>query len=623
MKKIEGVSNHILEINLTNRSFNIYVITRKERKMYLGGKGLGLKLLSNRIVPGIDPLDKKNIIAFMPGVMMGTGAPCSARFVAITKSPQTGIMASSSCGGPFGMELKTAGWDGLLVSGKSESPVILKISTQGIEFIDAEGIWGKDTIAAQDMIISKIKSEKKGAALVIGQAGENLVKYANIMSGHRFLGRAGMGAVMGSKGLKGIIAIGKEYKIIAKNVKKLKKLNNQAVTMLKESPVNSHGLKKYGSLSLVNISNSAGILPVKNYTDGTSDNAYKLSGEYISEKFKTKSSSCKACAVVCGKKGEINGKQVNVPEYESISLLGANLDIWDPEIITEWNTLCNRYGMDTISAGSTIGWVMEAAEKGLVTSKLKFGNPKGIRKTLKDIAYCKGFGKEMAQGTRSLSEKYGGENFAIHVKGLELPAYDPRGSYGLGLGYAVSNRGGCHLSSVSMANEVFLGILEPYKAEGKAEWVDFMENLMCCVNSIQTCLYTLYAYMSNSWLPRYNSQFIVKLTMQYLPKLSIKIADIGKYHKFWSAVTGIKISRSQFIKAGKRIHVLERYMNTQEGISRKDDILPARFMTEGRSCDPKNRTVPLDEMIDKYYRIKGYDQDGIPAKKTLKKLGIT
>ena len=210
MNELSGTSNKILEVDLTNRSFEIYGITKKERKMYLGGKGLGLKLIYDRQKAGIDPLGEENIIAFMPGVLMGTGAPCSARFEAITKSPQTGIMASSSCGGPFGMELKTAGWDGLLIKGRSKNPVLLEITSKGIDFKDAKDIWGMDTSSSQKAIGDKM------ASLVIGPAGENLVRYANIVSGHRFLGRSGMGAVMGSKKLKCITVIGKDYKIKAK-----------------------------------------------------------------------------------------------------------------------------------------------------------------------------------------------------------------------------------------------------------------------------------------------------------------------------------------------------------------------------------------------------------------------
>ena len=618
LPEMSGPSNKVLEVDLTGKKYTVYQVTDEERKLYLGGKGLGLKLIYDRMPAKVDPLGKENIIAFTPGVLMGTGAPCSGRFSAVTKSPLTGIMDHASCGGPFGMSLKTAGWDGLLIKGKSETPVYLVVTSSGVEFKDASALWGKDAYETQNLL----GKDKNAGAAVIGPAGENKVLFANIVSGKRFLGRGGMGAVMGSKNLKAIYAIGGVYKIAAKDKEKFEKIKKLATKRINANAVTSNALRRFGTNNLVNYTNLAGIMPVRNFTEGSSDNAYKLTGEYYSENFNTRHHTCKPCTILCGKQGTFNGKQLSVPEYETVGVMGSNLEIFDPVKIAEWNDLCGRYGMDTISMGGTLAWVMEAGEKGMIKTDLKFGSPEGVAQAIEDTAYGNGFGQEMGQGSRALSKKYGGEDFAIHVKGMEMAAYDPRGSYGLGLNYAVANRGACHLSSTVMAQENFVHVLDPYTTTGKHVWVKFFEDFYCAMNSLHTCTFTSFAYILENPLTKYNGLFYLKMVMGYLYPVATKIADISIYHKFWSAITGQKMSRSEFLKAGERIHVLERYMNTREGITIKDDTLPRRFLKEGRKNDPKGRVVPLEEMRKKYYHIRSYDDNGKPTTKIMKKLAI-
>lgn len=618
LPEIVGSINKVLEVDLTTKTSTVYQVTDEERRMYLGGKGLGLKLIYDRMPAKIDPLGKDNMIAFMPGVFMGTGAPCSGRFSAVTKSPLTGIMDHASCGGPFGMALKTAGWGGLLVKGKSETPIYLVITSDGIEFKDASALWGKDAFETQDLL----GKNKNGGAAVIGQAGENKVLFANICSGKRFLGRGGMGAVMGSKNLKAIYAIGGAYKIVAKNQEKFDKVKKLATKRINANPFTSYSVRKYGTANLVNLSNLSGILPVRNFTEGSSDNAYKITGEYYSENFNTKHHTCKPCTILCGKKGIFNGKELSVPEYETIGTMGSNLEVFDPVKIAEWNDLCGRFGMDTITMGGTLAWVMEAGEKGLIKTDLKFGSPEGVAQAIEDTAYGKGFGQEMSKGSRALSRKYGGEDFAIQVKGMELPAYDPRGSYGMGLDYAVANRGACHLSSTIMAQEAWAHVLDPYSTIGKHAWVKFMEDVHSTVNSLHTCIWTVVPYMLENPLVKYNGLFYLRIVMGYLYPVALMIADISILPKLWSAITGIKMSRSDFMKAGERIHILERYMNTREGITVKDDTLPGRLLKEGRLNDPKGRVVPLEKMLKKYYKIRSYDDNGKPTENIMKKLSI-
>ena len=587
--------------------------------MYLGGKGLGLKLLYDRLNPGIDPLGEDNYLAFMMGVLLGTGAPCSGRFAALTKSPLTGIMLSSSCGGPFGMAFKTAGYDGLLITGVSAGPVFLDIDKDGVRFEDASGLWGRTTFETQDAL----KAHKDDGVLAIGPAGENKVLYANIVSGHRFLGRGGMGAVMGSKNLKAIVAHGKSFTILPKDPEKFRAVSKKATQYINANRITAKQYRKYGTNANTRPCNQAGIIPINNFSRGSDEKADAVSGEAMREKYHTKYDTCKPCTILCGHKGTYSdGSSHQIPEYESIQLLGPNLGIFDSDRITEWNDICCQMGMDTITAGATLSYVMEAGEKGLMETALRFESDAGISEMLMDIARRRGLGNELADGTRRLSEKYGGKEFAIHVKGLEMAAYDPRGAWGQGLAYAVANRGACHLSAYLIAMETLFQLLNPYKTHAKAEFTKFFESMYCCVNSLHTCQFTTYAYTLESPLTKFTPDPILGLMMQYLPRVAVQLVDFSIFAKLFETVTGIEMPPRKFLEAGDRIHVLERYMNTREGITRKDDVLPERFLKEYRQEDAQQRTVPLDKMLDKYYRLRGYDDNGIPTDVTLKRLGI-
>jgi len=619
MKTIVGTSNRIIEIDLSTGQVSESQVDADDRRYYLGGKGLGLKLLYDRMDRGIDPLGEENCLAFMMGVLIGTGAPCTGRFSAITKSPLTGIMLHSSCGGPFGMAYKTAGYDGLLISGKAPSPVVIDIDANDVRILDGADCWGLDTQAAQ----KKLNPDGKAGILTIGPAGENRVLIANVASGHRFLGRGGLGAVMGSKNLKAIVARGKFYKIVPTNQKLFNRAKKRAAGYIEKNPVTSDEYRNYGTSSHVNWCNDGGILPVKNFQEGNHPQADQVSGETMRQRYHATPSTCKPCSIMCGHKGTLaDGSVHQIPEYETVGLLGPNLGIFEPDTITAFNDRCGLLGMDTISAGSVLAWCMEAGEKGLVTTDLKFGIAEGIAQALDDMARRRDFGDEMANGTRSLSKRYGGADFAIQIKGLEMPAYDPRGSWGQGLAYAVANRGACHLSATTFALEVAFGFLNPYTTRAKARFVMFFENLYAAVNSLHTCQFTSYAYVLEPPIVKYTPKFLLRLIMQYLPAVAIMLMDISIFSKLWRSVTGLRLNQWQMLKAGARIHVLERTMNTGEGISRKDDTLPRRFLTEGRGCDAKKRTVPLQPMLDAYYRLRGYDSHGIPTEKTLKRLGI-
>ena len=618
MKEIIGTSNKILEINLTTREINQFFVSPKDRRMYLGGKGLGLKLLYDRMNLDADPLGAENMLALMMGVYMGTSAPCPARFDAVTKSPLTGIMLSSSCGGPFGKAFKTAGYDGLIIRGKSEKPLWLEIDHEGVKFKDAASLWGMDSFEVQE----SFKLNRKSGALVIGPAGENLVRFANATSGHRFLGRGGVGAVMGSKNLKAIVAHGGYYKIVPKNEEAFKKVRVTGNKYLNNNKITSDAYRNHGTNSHVKLCNDANILPVNNFKTAQHPEAFRIAGETFSLNHEPKHSTCKPCSIMCGHSGVFNGRRIQIPEYETTGLMGSNLGIFSAVSIAEWNDLCGRLGVDTITMGAILSWLMEATEKGLIETPLKFGSTEGITKMISDIAFRNGLGNEAANGVRSLAEKYGGKGYAIHVKGLELAAYDPRGAWGLGLAYATANRGACHLSAPLFSLEATMGFIEPHTTRAKAFLVDYFEKLFSAVNSLHTCQFTSFAYMLEPFIAKYTPKGLLGIAMENLPQVAMALMDVSVYSSLYEAITGLRLSQSDMFLAGERIHVLERYMNTKMGISRKDDTLPERFLNEGRESDPQKRTVPLEKMLNDYYKMKDFDKNGIPRKRLLTRLGI-
>ncbi|MCP4024304.1 MAG: hypothetical protein GY729_20855 [Desulfobacteraceae bacterium] len=412
-----------------------------------------------------------------------------------------------------------------------------------------------------------------------------------------------------------------QYKILPFAPEKFKSLKKRGNTWIKRNSMSILN-RNYGTPANATPIIANNMLPVHNFLRGNHEDADNIRGERIKERHDTQFHTCKPCSILCGHKGTFNAKTTAVPEYETLVLLGSSLGIFDPNKISRLNDICNQKGLDTISAGGTLAWVMEAASKGLVDTDLTFGDTDKAAKALNDIAHLNGFGKKMAEGTRFLSQKYGGQEFAMQVKGLEMAGYDPRGAYGQGLGYAVANRGACHLSSFPVAFENFLKFLKPDTIKAKPEFVRFLENLYCGINSMDICQFTGYAFTLETFLTRMTPRFVLAFLMQNFPLVAIPLIDFSMFPDLFSSVCGVKMSAGEFLKAGERIHVLERYMNTREGIQKKDDTLPKRLLEESQIDDPKKRMVPLDKMLNKYYRLRGYDSKGIPEIKLLKKLEI-
>jgi aldehyde:ferredoxin oxidoreductase len=623
MKTIIGESKRYLDIDLTRRSFSVFSPSEEDLRDYIGGKGLGLKLIYDRTRHGkelrdLDPLGPENILAFMMGTFIGSGAPCSARFAGVTKSPLTGIMIGSSCGGPFGMACKTAGWDGVLVSGAADAPLVLRIDEEGVRFEEAGEVWGLGTEEAQKRLVDNPRQ----GALVIGPAGENRVLYANIRSGNRYLGRGGMGAVMGAKNLKAIVATGRSHTIEPAdraaydrhNATARKYMNRNAFIL---------SYRAYGTNYGVNPGVVAGYAPVHNYRDRTDERCRALSGEAMAERYHTTHAACSPCTVLCGHKGKYpDGKVRHIPEYETIGLWGGNIMNFDPDLVGEWNDIMGDLGLDTISCGCTASWAMEAAEKGLRPSALAFGKTDNIPAVLDDIAHRRGEGDELAEGSRRLAQKYGGLDFAAQVKGLEMAAYDPRAGWGQGLNYAVANRGGCHLNAYPIALEAMFGFLPPYTMLSKASWVAFFEDLFDAINSTQTCQFSAFGYVLEPPIAKYTPKPLLRLAMTLMPDVAQLVLDWRPLSGLVGAITGRRMSQRDFLMVGRRVHVLERHMNILMGITKADDTLPGRFLTEAETKHPDRSVVPIEPMVRAYYRKKGYDAEGRPTPRLLSRLGI-
>ncbi len=620
MTKINAFTNKILDIDLTTGQFNRIEVSDKDRREYLGGKGLATKLLFDYIKPGIDPLSPENILVMMTGPTAGTPSPAGGRFTVMGKSPLTGIFAASSVGGKFGLSLKKAGYDGLMIRGKSEKKVYIRITNESETINDADDSWGQDTYEFQEA------RKSEGDWVVIGPAGENLVRFAVISSGKRVAGRCGLGAVMGAKNLKGIVAKG-NHQIKVADSEGFKKALKIAQKKVAAHDNTGRRLRELGTAQNVRAFGSAAIMPVRNFSRSRFNEMEDISAEKIRDHHRVKNHGCPACPIQCGRIGKFKEKELISPEYETIALMGSNLMIGDLNRIAVWNDKLNRLGMDSISTGGAIGFAMELTEKGLLNSDLKFGNTANIEKTIEDIAYRKGIGNDLAEGVRRLSQKYGGEEFAFHVKGLEMAAYDPRGCTGQGLGYATANCGATHLSGATHAVETDpLGLgaksyLSPHGTKAKAHFVVFLQNLMEVTNSAIFCVQTQFPFLEENPTYKYTPAPILRFVMRNLPAIAVATTDLSDYCALLSGVLGYKIGRKELYKIGERVFNLERFMNCREGITRMDDTLPRRIMED--VSEEGWAPVELEKMLKQYYKLRCWDENGKPKESALKELNIT
>lgn len=634
-KPLHGIMGRILEVDLTSGRVGSFSPPEEDWLALLGGKGLGVKLLLQLLPAGVDPLGPDNILIFTAGLLTGSGAPCTSRFSLVTKSPLTGGIGAANCGGTFGMHLRRAGYDGLVVRGRAEQPVHLEIRDGRVRLRDARHLWGLDTVQTQAALPG---GGKHIGALVIGPAGEHLVRYATIMSGHRALARTGVGAVMGAKNLKAITAAGTQTLPVADPAGFAAAVEGWT-RLLQGHPITGTQLPRFGTAGLASTANATHTLPVRNFQRGHAADLGTASGEGMADTILLHNEGCRSCPIRCARVVALDGKPAKGPEFETLGMFGPNQGTFDVEVITRLGLECDRLGLDTISCGSTLAFAMELTERGLLQSGLRFGDPGSALAALDEIAHRRGLGDELAEGTLRLSRRYGGADFAPHAKGLEFASYEPRGAVGLGLGYAVGNRGGCHIDAGYLVFFEALGPLQvdPLAPEGKPALTVMQQNLMDATSQAGCCIFTTYAVLPGGlerfvslhgrlagWLSKALLAGRVLLDHQAgMPAWMMPLhLPLIPHSRALSALTGRSITLGSFIAAGERGHTLARLLNLREGLSARDDALPRRLTDEPERAGEPRSVVPLARMLPRYYQVRGWDDRGVPRAKLLRALGL-
>ena len=609
----------MLRVNLTDGNISVEDLPQDWARDYLGGAGLATKYLYEEVPKGADPLGPENKLMFMVGPLTGTVSPSAGRYDVVAKSPLTGIWGHANSGGQWGNQFKRTGFDGIIFEGISPKPVYLKIEDGQAELKDASHLWGKLVPETTDQVIEECGKGFRVAC--IGPAGENLVKYACVMNEKdRAAGRCGMGAVMGSKKLKAIAVSGKKAPQIAKEAE-FKEVSKKQYDLLNESMLKV-GFETFGTNMVSDMVNAKGGYPTRNWQTGVFDQIEEIGGQALSDKVLVSKVNCFACPIACGRKTEIKegpwkSHKGEGPEYESVNTLGAVCGVGSMEAITMANYLCNEYGMDTVSAGVSVGFAMECYEKGILTKEqtggleLKFGDGELLVNLMEKIGKREGVGDLLAEGTRAMSQKLGqgSEKFAMNVKGLELPAYDPRAAKICGLGYATANRGGDHITGYvqgpTFIDTPFL-VVDESKIEDafsedhpqEAKVLVDQENALTFFDLAGCCKFMGMLLKAEEWVDL--------------------VAN----------ATGWEFGVDDFRKTGERVYNLMRAYNVREGITRADDSLPARLHEEPLPEGPaKGQVLSLDKFnnyLDAYYDFRGWDKEtGKPTREKLEQLGLS
>lgn len=609
----------ILRVNLTKGTCESEPLRKDWARQYLGQRGLATKYFVEEVDPKVDPLSPDNKLIWATGPLTGTMASTGGRYSVITKGPLTGAIACSNSGGYWGAELKMAGWDMIIFEGRSPKPVYLSIVDDRAELRDASHLWGKTVWQTEEML-KKESQDPLTRVSSIGRAGEQQVLFACIVNDlHRAAGRSGVGAVAGSKNLKAIAVRGTKGVGNIHDPKAFMKVTMEKKKVLHDHPVTGQGLPTYGTQVLMNVINETGALPTRNHRDVQFEGASRISAEAMMEKRPSDgkaqlvtNQACFGCTIACGRISKIDQTHfsvVNKPEYwgatggleyEAAWALGAAPGVNDLEALQYANTICNEDGMDPISFGATIGAVYELYEMGVLTREqvgieAPFGSAEALCKLVEMTARGEGFGKEIGLGSKRLTAKYGHPDLSMSVKGQEFPAYDARGIQGMGLTYATSNRGACHLRSYTVASEI-LGIpvkTDPLTTEGKPELVKAFQDATAVFDSSGTCVFTTFAWT---------------------------LADLQPQ---LAAACGPEFSMENLNDIGERIWNLERDFNNRAGFTRKDDDLPRRLKTEPAQTGPAKGLVSgIDKMIPEYYAVRGWDEEGRLKPETRSRLGL-
>ncbi len=610
----------ILRVDLTSGKVSEEALNMDWAAEYIGQRGLGTRYLVEETDPKCDALGPDNKLIFATGPLTGTTVSTGGRYSVITKSPLTGAVACSNSGGFIGAELKSAGWDMVIFEGKSKKPVMLHIQNEKAELVPAEDLWGK-TVWETDKLIHEKYGDPQMRIAAVGRAAEAGCLYSAIINDlHRAAGRSGVGTVMASKNLKAVAVRGTRGVGNIKDPVRFMKSVAEQKQVLADNAVTGQGLPALGTQVLMNVINEMGALPTNNMRDVKFEGANNISGEAMLEPRKsdgkpnlTTNAACFSCTIACGRISTIDQGHFTVEnkpeywgnsgglEYEAAWAMGADTGIDDIDAITYTNFVCNEDGFDPISFGATVAAAMELYDIGAITTKetggieLKFGSAEALAKCAELVATGTGFGKDLGQGSKRLCEKYGHPELSMTVKGQEFPAYDPRGIQGMGLTYATSNRGACHLRSYTVASEV-LGIPEktdPLVTEGKAGLVKAFQDATAAVDSMGICVFTTFAWTLDNMAPQ------------------IDAACEGD----WSV--------DRLAEAGERIWNLERDYNMKAGLTGADDTLPPRLLKEAAKMGPaKGKVCGLDEMLPEYYSLRGWTKDGKVTKDVRKKFSL-
>ncbi len=632
-QRYNGFWGRILRINLTDSSIMVEDLEPILYRKYMGGRNLALYFLLRELPKNLDPLSPENKLVFTTSIT--TGAPISGqgRHTAAALSPLTGGLADSQCGGWWGAELKFAGYDGLVIEGKSAKPVYILIEDDKVKILPADHLWGKCTGEVQSLLLQAHSTKVK--VLQIGPAGENLVRYANITADLRnFHGRGGLGAVMGSKNLRALVVKGTNRKLKIADREGLNKVATWFSRSVKHHPAVSLHHELGTSKGIVPVS-VAGMLPTYNFQDGSFDQADGISGETMKAVLHGETETCFACAVSCkrsvvGEKGKFKiTREYGGPEYESIGLLGSNLGVGDIFAVAACNELCNKLGLDTISTGATLSWAVECFERGLLTNQdlnglqLRWDDPDTFYNLIEDIAYRRGAGSLLAEGSRLAARSIGRgtEKYAIQVKGQELPNHEPRGKWGVGLGYAVSPTGADHLQA---AHDPWFD--KPGDNTNEYDWVDLTDlNPVGILEPVPTedigpQKVRLFVYLQQIWGFHDVLDWCIFTAVPEFRAISL-----NQLVEVIQCVTGWRSSLFELMKVGERGITMARAFNVRFGFTAQDDQLPDRFFEPMRAGNLKGHFIDrqsFDQALKLYYGMMGWDKEGVPTQAKLEELGV-
>jgi aldehyde:ferredoxin oxidoreductase len=608
---MNGWHGKILRVNLNDLTIKREEIDPQLARDFLGGRGWAIHFLFREMDPKVDPLSPENMLIFSTGPLTATPAPTGNRYMVVTKSPLTGSVSNSNSGGEFPTWMKRTGFDSFIISGKASEPVYLWVNEDQVELRPAEHLWGLDTHAATDALLEETYPDARVAC--IGPAGERLVRIAGIVNDkHRIAARSGVGAVMGSKNLKAVVVYGKQNPTLF-DQEGMAHFSREIAREVGEGVKAGSSLRELGTAYVPPVTNELGILPTRNSQSGQFEGVHAIDGHALKEKYLIRAKPCYRCPIACGRLTEVaegsayDGKGEG-PEYETISALGSACGIDNLAALTKANYTCNELGLDTISTGMTIAAAMEMYEKGIIPESdigrpLHFGDGDAVIEMVRKTAYREGFGEKLAQGSYRMAAGYGHPEFSITARKLEFPGYDPRGAQGMGLLYATASVGASHMAGDLAYMEVF-GVpvkIDPLTTDGKAELIKRFGDAFVLIDSTGLCVF---------------------LSVRYLFDANIDLWPT-RLTRLMNLTTGADYTPETLLEAAERVFNLERMFLIEAGFSGKDDTLPARMLTEPLPSGPaKGQVVRLGDMLPDFYRLQGWDENGIPTRDRLAQLGL-